>query len=122
MIYSINIKSNESSKDLQLSTIIRIEASSSYSKIFFINKNYPLIVSKVLHWFEDNLSQSNFIRTHKSHLINEGFIREINDKTKQVVLQSGETIAVSRRKYTAVKKIIVAKKLAVKNGLLIMEN
>ncbi|MEQ1767700.1 MAG: hypothetical protein ABL859_09765, partial [Methylotenera sp.] len=34
--------------------IVRIEASSNYSKLFF-NNGKTLVVAKVLHWFEDQL-------------------------------------------------------------------
>jgi len=47
--------------------IIRIEAASSYSRIYFADGN-KLLTSKVLHWFEDLLPQEMFVRVHRSHL------------------------------------------------------
>lgn len=92
-----------------ISSIVRIEGSSNYSKIFFAGKLYPLLASKVLRWFEDNLYDKTFIRTHKSHLVNRQYIEKLCGNTYQVELRSGETVAVSKRKYTAVKKILTAK-------------
>lgn len=78
--------------------IIRIEASSNYSKIYFSNAK-PMLVAKVLHWFEDKLPQQMFARVHRSHLVNKSFMLQINGtKTKVLLLNNGESIAVSRRK------------------------
>ena len=78
--------------------IIRIEASSNYSKIYFSNAK-PMIVAKVLHWFEDQLPQQMFARVHRSHLVNKMFMLQVNGaKNKMLLLNNGESIAVSRRK------------------------
>ena len=78
--------------------IIRIEASSNYSKIYFSNAK-PMIVAKVLHWFEDQLPQQMFARVHRSHLVNKMFMLQLNGaKNKMLLLNNGESIAVSRRK------------------------
>jgi two-component system LytT family response regulator len=111
MAHSIHINTSAGPHTLLISSIVRIEGSSNYSKIFFEHKSYPFLASKVLHWFEDNLEENNFIRTHHSHLINPGFIKELNNKTKQILLQTGETVSVSRRKYTAVKRILALKSI-----------
>ncbi|MEP7142456.1 MAG: LytTR family DNA-binding domain-containing protein [Ferruginibacter sp.] len=111
MIHTININTSKGSKEILVSDIIRIEASNNYSRIFFANNLYPLLTSKVLHWFEDNLNDKNFIRSHKSHLINQEYIQTLCSNTSRVVLHNGETIAVSKRKFTEVKKILVSKHL-----------
>lgn len=106
MIHSIHINTTSGSHELLISTIVRIEGSSNYSKIFFAGKLYPLLAAKVLHWFEDNLFDKSFIRTHKSHLVNREYIEKFCSHSSQVELRSGETISVSKRKYSAVKKIL----------------
>ena len=78
--------------------IIRIEASSNYSKVYFSNAK-PMVVAKVLHWFEDQLPQQMFARVHRSHLVNKMFMLQLNGaKNKMLLLNNGESIAVSRRK------------------------
>jgi two-component system, LytTR family, response regulator len=109
MISSININTCEGSHEFLISNIIRIEGSSNYSKIYFDNKQQPLLTSKVLHLFEDNLYNNSFIRIHKSHLVNQQYIQKFCSNTSQVKFFSGETITVSKRKYTALKKILVTK-------------
>ena len=83
---------------VQPENIIRIEASSNYSKIYFSNSK-PMTVAKVLHWFEDQLPQQMFARVHRSHLVNKMFMCHVNGgKYKTLVLNNGENIAISRRK------------------------
>ena len=83
---------------VQPENIIRIEASSNYSKVYFSNAK-PMMVAKVLHWFEDQLPQQMFARVHRSHLVNKMFMLQVNGaKNKMLLLNNGESIAVSRRK------------------------
>ena len=83
---------------VQPENIIRIEASSNYSKVYFSNAK-PMMVAKVLHWFEDQLPQQMFARVHRSHLVNKMFMCQVNGaKNKMLLLNNGESIAVSRRK------------------------
>jgi DNA-binding LytR/AlgR family response regulator len=60
----------------------------------------PLVVAKVLHWFEDKLPEQTFWRIHKSHRVNCSYIEKINAGWAGafVLLSSGEAINVSRRK------------------------
>ena len=85
-------------RSVNIEHIIRVESKSNYSKIFFID-TAPLVVAKVLHWFEDKLPVENFVRVHRSHLVNRMFIREINGtKQKSLLLHNGERVSISRRK------------------------
>jgi two-component system, LytTR family, response regulator len=83
---------------VQPENIIRIEASSNYSKVYFNNAK-PMIVAKVLHWFEDHLPEQMFARVHRSHLVNKMFMCQVNGgKCKTLILNNGESITMSRRK------------------------
>ncbi len=54
---------------IPIKTIVHIESSSNYSKIYFVDgKN--LLVTKLLKDFEEMLSPYHFYRIHHSHLIN----------------------------------------------------
>jgi two-component system LytT family response regulator len=87
---------------IDVHTIIRVEAFSSYSKLFFTNGK-SLVVAKVLRWFEERLSLQNnaenqpvFLRTHRTHLINKNFIRRYSNG--KIELYNQQCIAVARRK------------------------
>ena len=76
--------------------IIRCEAISNYTK-FYIAGNKQQLSSKTLGEYEELLSPYNFIRTHKSHLVNKAFISFI-DHSGYVVLKDGTKVEVSRRR------------------------
>lgn len=93
---------------IQISSLIRVEAISNYSKLFF---NSPggivktLVVAKVLKWFEQVLADKGFARIHRSHLINVSHIEGFNNHHHlKVVLQNHEQIDISRRKRSSVLK------------------
>ncbi len=54
-------------------SIIRIQAISNYSKLFFTTGR-TLVVAKVLKRFEEELAVNDFIRPHRTHLVNKQFI------------------------------------------------
>ena len=82
--------------------VIRIEAISNYSKIYFLGGK-TLVVSKVLKWFEESLAATQFIRVHRTHIVNKLFIdRYIKAEGYKVGLTNGELVEVSRRKKTLV--------------------
>jgi len=105
-MYSINLHTSKGLQKIPAAKILRIEASSNYSRIFFCDQKNTLLTTKILHWFECNLSDQGFIRTHKSHLVNPLYIKTLCLQTSRLTLQSGEHIAVSRRKIKAVNQLL----------------
>jgi DNA-binding LytR/AlgR family response regulator len=88
-------------------SIVRIQALSSYSKIFFDNGKI-LVISKVLQWFESKLNEDCFIRVHRSHLINYNYINNVDTKQKKMlVLKDNTTIDIPRRKKAEVSKLLL---------------
>lgn len=89
---------------IDTNTIIRIEASSNYSRLFFTNGK-TLVTAKVLKWFEEKLHMQSFTRLHRSHLINNRFM-QINKSIKcRIQMQDGKIVQVSRRR----KKYVLQK-------------
>jgi two-component system, LytTR family, response regulator len=83
---------------VNISEIIRCEASGSYT-LFYFDKKDSLLVCKNLKEYEDLLTEMNFFRIHHSHLINLSNIqRYIRGDGGQVVMQDGSVIEVARRK------------------------
>ncbi|MFT3682372.1 MAG: LytTR family DNA-binding domain-containing protein [Ferruginibacter sp.] len=81
------------------SEVIRLEAKSNYTKIYFRN-NFPLVVSRVLKEFEALLSPVGFIRIHRSHLVNSCYITLVHKKT--IIMNNDTAVDISKRKRTAV--------------------
>lgn len=93
--------------------IIRVEAASNYSKVYFIDRRLALVLAASLIRVEEMLPAAAFIRVHRSHLINKAFIKKIHGGEHKVVeLINGETITISRRKKKAVKREALAVRLA----------
>ena len=76
--------------------IIRLQASSNYTYIFFAN-NKKLLSAKVLHNFEEQLIPAGFIRIHNSHLVNKDYIKRI-DTSGNVYLNDDTIINIARRR------------------------
>ena len=96
---------------ITISNIIRIEAISNYSKLFFANAcaatggSKTLVVAKVLKWFDVLLAEKGFIRIHRSHLINLSCISSYNNNNQhKIILQNKEEINISKRKRRSIIK------------------
>lgn len=84
--------------------IIRLEARSNYTKIYFTN-HFSMVTAKVLKDFEPILIASGFIRTHRSHLINTQFIVEVLSNGT-IVMNDRSTAGISKRRRAAVLKAL----------------
>jgi two-component system LytT family response regulator len=81
--------------------IIRLEASSNYTKIYFSNKT-KMLSAKVLKDFAAILEPMGFLRTHRTHLVNRQYIHCIT--RDGVVMKDASIAEISRRQKTAVLK------------------
>lgn len=100
----IALPTKEGYEFIHTDSITKIEADGNYSRVFFTNRK-PLIVSKTLQDFEDTLDQNQFIRLHRSYLVNLNHAKSFNTKEKYLVLNDGSNIPVSSRRKTAILKI-----------------
>jgi two-component system, LytTR family, response regulator len=89
------------------SQIIRCEGENNYTRFYFPDRK-PLLVSRTMKEFEEILSEHDFIRVHKSHLVNRAFVNHL-DKEDLLWLTDGSHIVVSRRKKEEVLKVLLNK-------------
>lgn len=87
--------------------IIRLEGESNYTRFFF-STHKPVLVSKTLKEYEELLVPYDFIRVHKSYLVNRTFVQHM-DRDGVLWLTDGSHILVSRRKKEEVMKELTAK-------------
>ncbi|HWH62193.1 MAG TPA: LytTR family DNA-binding domain-containing protein [Ginsengibacter sp.] len=81
-----------------IKNIVRIESSSSYSRIYLIDGK-SILVTKLLKDFEELLAPYRFFRVHNSHLVNLNYIkRYLRGAGGQVLMENGDLIDVARRK------------------------
>jgi two-component system LytT family response regulator len=103
----IAVPTNEGLEFIPIKSILHIESSSNYSKLFFL-EGKSILVTKLLKEFEDLLLPYQFFRVHNSHLINLKYIKKyIRGEGGQVIMQNGDVIDVSRRKKDEFLKLIV---------------
>lgn len=92
---------------LSTESIIRIKASSNYSKVYYRNGVYPIVAAKLLRWFEPRLSPSEFIRIHNSYIINRQYIAQLKEDGV-VELKDGTKLTIARRRKKQVMKMLAA--------------
>jgi two-component system, LytTR family, response regulator len=87
-------------------SIIRCEASSNYTKLFFTDRQ-PIVLAKTLRACAMVLCDDNFIRIHQSHLVNKNFVESIA-VDGSIFLKDGTVCNVSRRKKREVRQLLCA--------------
>lgn len=80
---------------ININEIIRAEADDNYTN-FFLTNGKKYLVSKTLKYFDELLTEFDFIRTHKSHLVNLQYITKyIKGKGGQVRMIDNSYVDVS---------------------------
>ncbi|WP_405292554.1 LytR/AlgR family response regulator transcription factor [Algibacter sp. Ld11] len=83
---------------LETADILYCKADDNYTEIYLSN-NKKKLVSKTLKYFEDALSNSGFVRVHKSYLVNVNeVVKYLKGKGGSVLLSNGKEIMVSASK------------------------
>jgi two-component system LytT family response regulator len=95
----IRIPTHSGSRLVMPEQIMRVQSCDNYSTVHFI-QGKPLVVAKLLIWFEGKLPEEMFARVHRSHLVNRQRIIRVEGRTgsKHLLLDNGEAVAVSRRR------------------------
>jgi len=102
----IILSTSEKINVIKVDEIIRCESDNYYTMFYFTNGK-RLLVSKTLKDQEELLREHNFIRPHKSHLINVKYIKSYLKTDGGVILmENGSKIPVSRRKKEYIIEII----------------
>jgi len=83
---------------VELDDILYAESSGNYTNFHFSNKNI-ICTSKPIHEYEELLSDSGFVRIHKSCIVNLVHVKEyIKGEGGYVILSDGKKLEVARRK------------------------
>lgn len=102
----IVLATSEKINVVEVKDIIRCESDNYYTFFHFTNGG-KLLVSKTLKENEELLREYNFIRPHKSHLINVMYIKSFNrQEGGYIVMTDGTSVPVSRRKREKIIEII----------------
>jgi two-component system LytT family response regulator len=102
----IILSTSEKINVVKVDEIVRCESDNYYTMFYFTNGK-RLLVSKTLKEQEELLSEHNFIRPHKSHLVNVKYIKSyLKSEGGVILLEDGSKVPVSRRKKEHIIDII----------------
>lgn len=91
---------------ININDILRCESDNYYTNFFFMDGT-RLLISKTLKENENLLHEHNFVRPHKSHLINTKYIKGfLKNDGGYIVMTDGSEIPVSRRRKEEIMEII----------------
>ena len=102
----IVLSTSEGMHIVDIDNIIRCESEDYYTK-FFLKEGKVIMVSKTLKENEELLAEYNFIRPHKSHLINLKYVKSfLRIDGGSIVMIDGSNVPVSRRKREQIVDIL----------------
>lgn len=82
----------------QIDDILRCEADSNYTRLFFTNEK-PFTASRNLSYFESLLSDAGFVRVHNKHLVNLRHVKRYHrGRGGYIELSDGAQVEISVRK------------------------
>lgn len=83
---------------IELDEIIRCESAENYTN-FYLKSGKKILVSKTIKYFEELLSDHNFFRVHRSHLINLDHIEKyVKGEGGYAIMSDESSVLISRRK------------------------
>ena len=100
----IVVKSNNNIHVISINEVLFIESEDDYV-MFHTNKGKHL-KHQTMKFYEEHLSSSEFIRIHRSYIVNVSEIKKIEKygkDTYQVILNNGTDLKVSRARYKELK-------------------
>ncbi|MFN8252330.1 MAG: LytTR family DNA-binding domain-containing protein [Ferruginibacter sp.] len=101
---SIIINTADGKYFFQPDEIIRLEAKSNYTSIYFTNKK-KMLTAKVLKDFTSLLSPFGFVRTHRTHLVNRQHILCVTPGGK-IIMKDASVAEISKRKRSGVMQTL----------------
>ena len=102
---NLAIPTSDSIIYIQTDEIVRLEAEGAYTSIYTTGRK-PIIASKVLKEYATLLPEEDFIRTHKSHLVQNKFIKEVGNDF--LLLKDESKIPLARRRKQSVEQMLKA--------------
>lgn len=90
---------------IQASSIVFCKSDGSYTRVFTIDKEY--LITKSLKEVSQTLQEPNFIRVHKSYLVNRNYIKGYKSDDNKLEMSNSAEVPVSELNFTK-KKLIDA--------------
>ncbi|HSM48966.1 MAG TPA: LytTR family DNA-binding domain-containing protein, partial [Draconibacterium sp.] len=100
------VKQNQKINIIPIGKVTYFEAQDDYVMIF--TNDGKFLKQKTMKYFEDHLDPKNFIRIHRSYIVNISSVKEIElfDKDSyKAILKDGTKLSVSRNGYAKLREI-----------------
>ncbi|MBC8048225.1 MAG: response regulator transcription factor [Fimbriimonadaceae bacterium] len=100
--YRLAVSTTDGTFFLSPKDIIRLEADGNYTR-FYLKEKKPIITSKTLKEYDELLSDQDFIRVHRAHLVNKKYVNGLSGD-HELTMTDNSIVEVSRRKWDEVKE------------------
>ncbi|RYU97703.1 LytTR family transcriptional regulator DNA-binding domain-containing protein [Emticicia agri] len=101
--FKLPVSSTEGTHFFPLEEIIRLEADRNYTVLYLTEKR-KFVSAKTLKEYETTLTNHQFLRVHKSHLVNQKHIVGLSANRESLILKDTSEIEISRRKKEEVRE------------------
>ena len=101
--FRLPVSSTEGTNFFPIEEIIRLEADRNYT-ILYLTEKRKVVSAKTLKEYETTLTDHQFLRVHKSHLVNQKHIVSLSADRDSLILKDTSEIEISRRKKEEVRE------------------
>jgi len=103
----ITLKEKRKTHRVFIKDISYIQSSSYLSSVHFIDGRKPIIVAKLLKYFEEELGIYGFLRICRNTLFNKRNVQLLyTDNTRKILMDGGAKLTISCRKYSKINQIL----------------
>lgn len=106
--FNLALSTTEGVSFFDPSSIMYCEGENNYTRFIFTDHK-PILISKTLGEYEELLEEHQFIRIHKSFLVNKQYVQKV-DRDGMVWMKDGKLLSVSRRRKEYVMAVLLNKK------------
>jgi two-component system LytT family response regulator len=90
------IPMRDGDRHLPVQDIVRCEADRNYT-VFHLKRGERVMSSRTLNSYEEFLAENDFLRVHRSHIVNIAHVRSL-DADDRMVMSDGLRVEISRRR------------------------
>ncbi|MBK6626464.1 MAG: response regulator transcription factor [Flavobacteriales bacterium] len=94
------IPMRDGDRHINVADIIRCEADRNYT-VFHMARGVRVVSSRTLNSYEEFLAENDFLRVHRSHIVNRMHVQEVT-AMDEALMSDGSRVEISRRRKTEI--------------------
>jgi len=98
------IPMRDGDRHLPVADIIRCEADRNYT-VFHLKRGERVMSSRTLNSYEEFLAENDFLRVHRSHIVNKAHVRSVG-AMDELLMDDGSKVEISRRRRGEVLSVL----------------